>query len=68
VVIGSDASVFMHFVQGSLDNASHEKEKNAIDGKSTAQKQALSKEGTPIVGEMLNASKSAVESSVTNGN
>lgn len=54
--------------QGSLDNASHEKEKNAIDGKSTAQKQALSKEGTPIVGEMLNASKSAVESSVTNGN
>uniref|UniRef100_A0A0E0D6S9 YTH domain-containing family protein n=1 Tax=Oryza meridionalis TaxID=40149 RepID=A0A0E0D6S9_9ORYZ len=54
--------------EGSLDNASHEKEKNAIDGKSTAQKQALSKEGTPIVGEMLNASKSAVESSVTNGN
>uniref|UniRef100_A0A0E0KJ01 YTH domain-containing family protein n=1 Tax=Oryza punctata TaxID=4537 RepID=A0A0E0KJ01_ORYPU len=56
---------------GSLDNASHEKEKNAIDGKSTAQKQALSKEGTPIVGEMLNASKSighAVESNVTNGN
>uniref|UniRef100_A0A0E0GTN4 YTH domain-containing family protein n=1 Tax=Oryza nivara TaxID=4536 RepID=A0A0E0GTN4_ORYNI len=54
--------------EGSLDDASHEKEKNAIDGKSTAQKQALSKEGTPIVGEMLNASKSAVESSVTNGN
>uniref|UniRef100_A0A0D9VYZ8 YTH domain-containing family protein n=1 Tax=Leersia perrieri TaxID=77586 RepID=A0A0D9VYZ8_9ORYZ len=48
--------------EGALENASHEKEKNVIDGKSTGPKQ----EG-PVVGEMLNSSKSAVESGVTNG-
>ncbi|KAL5211070.1 hypothetical protein ABZP36_006693 [Zizania latifolia] len=57
--------------QGSVDkdgNASHDKDKNATDGRSTLQKQALNKEGIPVVGDVLNTSKSAVESGVASGN
>ncbi|KAL5217063.1 hypothetical protein ABZP36_017747 [Zizania latifolia] len=57
--------------QGPVDkdgNASHDKDKNAIDGNSTLQKQALNKEGTPVVGDAVNAAKPAVESRVANVN
>ncbi|KAG8062584.1 hypothetical protein GUJ93_ZPchr0003g17546 [Zizania palustris] len=57
--------------QGRVDedgNASHDKDKNAIDGNSTVQKQALNKEGAPVVGDPVNAAKSAVESGVANVN
>lgn len=55
----------LHFGQGG--DASHEKDKDAANGKHEVQKHALSKEGT-LAGEAANTAKPAAESGLSNGN
>jgi len=63
-MIVSDA-LFLRIVQGG--DVSQEKDKDATNGKPGAQKQALSKEGTPAEAA-ANASKLVAESGISNGN
>lgn len=55
----------VHIGQGG--DASQERDKDVTDGKTGAQKHALSKEGT-LAEEVVNASKPVAESGASNGN